>query len=450
MTTKPRAEPQAPNAYLLNVSIGNLRCFSEPQTLDLSDGAGRPARWTVILGDNGVGKTSLLQAIALLTSRFPIPADNPLDALSAFEGHQWERIRFGRSVRDPAQEIVVRGEFSTIRALLDSPEQARRFSGALQWTEGRSGVSADSHELTNWECFGYGALRRPTPLTRLSRVAAILNSETLFRDDGELVNAEEWLLQADYAAARQERRQTGVAARLALVKKTLVETLPDVEDVYIEDDPQDPGATPVVVFRTVDGPRTFESLGLGYRTTIAWLVDLAARLVRRYPDSSNPLAEPAVALIDEIDLHLHPTWQRNLMSFLSERFVNTQFIVTAHSPVVVQAATDANIAVLRREGDHVVIDQRPRSVQGWRVDQLLTSDLFDLPSARSARYDDLLAERRGLLEKRRLTTEEMTRLRALEDRMNELPSGEDPAEADALRVIREAAETIKRQGAARD
>lgn len=445
MTKKPRAEPQAPNAYLLNVSVGNLRCFSEAQTLDLSDGAGRPARWTVILGDNGVGKTSMLQAIAMLGNRFPFRLDNHLVGWRALLRD--ERVRFGVSARDPEHEISVRAQFSTIRALLDSSETGLRCCGALQWIEGQLGISADRHELTNWECFGYGALRRPGPMARLSGAAAP-NSETLFRDDGELINAEEWLLQADYAAARQERMKQGVSARLALIKRMLVETLPDVEDVCIEEDPQDPASNPVVVFRTVDGPRTLESLGLGYRTTISWLVDLAARMVRRYPYSANPIAEPAVALVDEIDLHLHPTWQRTLMSFLSERFVNTQFIVTAHSPVVVQAATDANIVVLRREGDQVVIDQRPRSVQGWRVDQLLTSDLFDLPSARSARFDDLLTERRALLEKPRLTAEEVVRLRVLEGRMEELPSGESPPDADALRVIREAAEAIKRQGAA--
>lgn len=55
---------------------------------------------------------------------------------------------------------------------------------------------------------------------------------------------------------------------------------------------------------------------------------------------TNRLADPAVVLVDEIDLHLHPIWQRRLIGFLSERFPNTQFIVTAHSPLIVQAASD--------------------------------------------------------------------------------------------------------------
>ena len=441
MSTAPKSKP--PNAYLLNVSVENLRCFGERQTLDLSDGEGRPARWTVILGDNGVGKTSLLQAIALLGRPVtPTPAVVILDSLSPM---LLSSGAFSR--REHSQAASVGLEFLVGRALSAVSGQGRRRS--LEWQRGDSGfqVGGDHPELHGWQCYGYGALRRIGRGTTLSRDVQQRNSETLFSDYAELINAEEWLLQADYAAAKDKDGKQGAAERLDLIKRTLVDLLPDVQEISIND-PKAVGFYATVVFRTIDGECSMQSLGLGYRTTIAWLVDLAARMVRRYPDSANPIAEPAVVLVDEIDLHLHPAWQRTLMTFLSERFVNTQFIVTAHSPVVVQAAAGANIAVLRREGDQVIIDQRARSIQGWRVDQLLTSDLFDLPSARAAPYDDLLSERRGLLEKRRLTGKDKARLRILDDRMKELPAGDHPDDAEALRVIREAADLIKRQGAA--
>lgn len=442
MNTDPK--PRPPNAYLLNLSVENLRCFGERQRLDLSDGEGRPARWTVILGDNGVGKTSLLQAVAIMGLPFQVQPNS--DDFVYFKNPlYWLHWSFFRtSHRQPSG---VSAEFSTDANLTHPLPQGRRLTCGLQWRDDSHGLNPNHPELADWQCFGYGALRRSGLNVKLSGGTPDCNSETLFRDDAELINAEEWLLQADYAAARAKRKETGAAERLTLVKRTLVDILPDVQDICIEE-PEAFGLNPKIVFRTGDGTRSLETLGLGYRTTIAWLVDLAARMVQRYPESTNPIAEPAVVLVDEIDLHLHPAWQRTLMTFLSERFVNTQFIVTAHSPVVVQAAEGANIAVLRREGDQVVIDQRKRSVQGWRVDQLLTSDLFDLPSARPARYDDLLAERRGLLEKRRLTAKDKARLSILEDQMKELPSGDHPDDADALRIIREAAALITRQEAA--
>ncbi len=185
------------------------------------------------------------------------------------------------------------------------------------------------------------------------------------------------------------------------------------------------------------------SLSLGYRTLIAWMVDLASRLFERYPDSPNPLAEPAVVLVDEIDLHLHPKWQRQLIGYLTERFPNTQFIVTAHSPLVVQSATDANIVVLRREGDHVVIDNDVESIRGWRVDQILTSDLFGLETARPPQIEELLKERTALLSKPRLTTKDKARLRELESAIGPLPTGETKTEREALELIQRAAARLK-------
>jgi predicted ATP-binding protein involved in virulence len=174
-------------------------------------------------------------------------------------------------------------------------------------------------------------------------------------------------------------------------------------------------------------------------------VDFASRMFDRYPESRNPLAEPAVVLVDEIDLHLHPKWQRTLMGYLSERFPNTQFIATAHSPLVVQAATDANIVLLRREGDHVIIDKKDESVRGWRADQILTS-LFELESARSEEVEKLLKERAEILSKSRLTKKDRARLAELEEDIGALPTGETPEEMEAMDIIRRAAQRLKKEG----
>lgn len=71
-------------------------------------------------------------------------------------------------------------------------------------------------------------------------------------------------------------------------------------------------------------------------------------------------------LVDEIDLHLHPKWQRTIIRYLTDIFTSTQFIVTAHSPLIVQAVIDANVILLQREEDHVVIHNRKdRDVIGY-------------------------------------------------------------------------------------
>ncbi len=185
-------------------------------------------------------------------------------------------------------------------------------------------------------------------------------------------------------------------------------------------------------------------LGYGYRTMIAWVVDLAARMIECYPNSRNPLAEPAVVLVDEIDLHLHPRWQRDVIGFLTERFPNTQFLVTAHSPLIVQAATGANIAVLRRDGDHVVIDNHPETIRGWRVDQILTSDLFGLETARPPDMEKDLLRRKALLTRSRLTKADQRELQEIEQRIGSLPTGESFEQAQTMALIKESIAYLKK------
>jgi predicted ATP-binding protein involved in virulence len=176
------------------------------------------------------------------------------------------------------------------------------------------------------------------------------------------------------------------------------------------------------------------------------MVDFASRMVERYPDSQDPLSEAAIVLVDEIDLHLHPKWQRSLMAYLSERFPNTQFIVTAHSPIFVQAAADANIVVLRRseEKGHVVIDNSPQAIRGWRLDQILTSDLFGLPSARGPEMEKLLEQRTKLLSQPELSKADKKKLEELERKIGFLPVGETADEAKTSELLAKALENVQR------
>lgn len=307
--------------------------------------------------------------------------------------------------------------------------------------EALSYCQASGKELRGLICYGYGATRR-MGTTSLAESFSSNNSESLFSETSFLINAEEWLLQTDYAAkSASGKTRDRLEKQLNQIQEILKRILPDVEDIRItpvdEERPR-----PMAEFLTPYGWVHLNSLGLGYRTTIAWMVDLAVRLFRRYPNSEDPLAEPAIVLVDEIDLHLHPKWQRTIMSFLTERFPNTQFIVTAHSPLVVQAAKDANIVLLRRDGDRVIIDNDPEIVENWRVDQVLTS-IFELPSARPADLDPLLLRRQEILSKAKLSKADHAELQELEEKIGALPTAETLDDIEAMDIIRRAAKLLE-------
>jgi len=458
-TQHPQVDAPPPPAYFLSLTLSNFRCFGPEQTLDLSDGNGRPARWTVILGDNGVGKTSLLQCLSAMQPRrekiqgqdyfSPLMASHPIaqhfnllihttryfpSSLPFFARFRVNaHIHYGNKISRPAIGTIVKNY---------GIEKINSHSIGL------NRIEAEEHNIGGLICYGYGASRR-MGATSLVDKEETESTASLFSDNAPLINGEEWLLQADYAASKESSLQRQITRQRDQIQAVLVEILPDVTAIQIVE-PDKNNLTPRVVVETPYGWVHIQSLSLGYKTLIAWMVDLASRLFERYPKSKNPLAEPAVVLVDEIDLHLHPQWQRKLISSLTEIFPNTQFIVTAHSPLVVQAASDANIVLLRREGDHVVIDNDVKAIEGWRVDQVLTSDLFGLESARPPQLDKAMEERNKILGKARLTKADKARLKELEAEIGELPTGETPEDMEAMDIIRRAAAALKNgQGSAK-
>ena len=169
------------------------------------------------------------------------------------------------------------------------------------------------------------------------------------------------------------------------------------------------------------------------------MVDFAKGLLDRYPDSPDPLAEPAVCLVDEIDLHLHPKFQRTIIKFLTETFPNTQFIVTAHSPLIVIAAeerpSDANIILLKREGDQTVVVNDPVDVTNWSVDQILNSDLFGEVSVRPPETEAKMQRRRALLLTDERTHNENQELEQLEEELGMLTASESKEALRAFELI---------------
>lgn len=98
-----------------------------------------------------------------------------------------------------------------------------------------------------------------------------------------------------------------------------------------------------------------------------------------FPDAteSELLKKPAIILIDELDAHLHPLWQQKLSSILRDNFPNTQFILTAHSPLVVAGCWSGEVTVLRRQGDGFALQQLERDFVGSTA-EVIFKTIFDI------------------------------------------------------------------------
>ncbi|MFM6753484.1 MAG: AAA family ATPase, partial [Dolichospermum sp.] len=87
-------------------------------------------------------------------------------------------------------------------------------------------------------------------------------------------------------------------------------------------------------------------LSAGYRNMLALVMDFARRLAQANPQMENPLEAEAILMIDELDLHLHPTWQQTIIPDLKKVFPNTQIIATTHSPEVVTTVKQNQVKIL--------------------------------------------------------------------------------------------------------
>ena len=122
----------------------------------------------------------------------------------------------------------------------------------------------------------------------------------------------------------------------------------------------------------------------GEKCTLAMVGDLARRMAIANPKMPDPLQGDAIALIDEADLHLHPSWQRRLASAFAETFPNCQFLLTTHSPAILSHLKSENIWTLERTTGKGIEAARPASSYGQKIDRVL-EDVMGV----SARPDEI-------------------------------------------------------------
>ena len=196
---------------------------------------------------------------------------------------------------------------------------------------------------------------------------------TLFDNNFELINPEQWLKDLALDEKQHKNQKLGTDA----LKKVINEILN--RDVTIEVD----GSR--VVFIERGYRETLDELSEGYRSMIIFVCDLLYRLLHNNPQADNIFNTPAVVLIDEIDEHLHLKWQRIIVKKLRNIFPHIQFVMTTHSPTIIQGASDDAIIyrVYRENGITRVSDPYYRKeLKDLMVNSLVTSSLFGLLDSR--------------------------------------------------------------------
>ena len=333
-----------------SISLKSFKGFDDI-TIDCAKSDTELYQWTVLLGNNNTGKTRILQAIADMC---PITLDG--SGNSSLNKH-----------------LIV--PFISLKEM-ENWDENNRFDlvcnltnyGEWKFAKYEKHVSADgAGKLDDFHMFAYGVSRYPSTKQNLSGEDECGDCDSLFSVDKRLIHIEQWLMQLDYSA---KNKNTQAKKILKKIKEVICSNIfPEINDFMFES--SEVGRNNVL-FKTKDGWFRFKELGFGYQSMLSWVVDLTKRMYKYFPNSENPLLESAIVLVDEIDLHLHPKWQREIISYVSEIFKNVQFIVTTHSPLIIQSMQEVNLYVLRREDEKIVVEHSPETnFSGWTVEEIL-------------------------------------------------------------------------------
>ena len=259
-----------------------------------------------------------------------------------------------------------------------------------------------------------------------------------------------WFYTMENAELRARRRRAPAPSRaLNVVRQAITTMLPGVSEPRVELDPfrfvvsvqPDPDG------RFDNGFDKAEELALdqlsgGYRIMLALAADLARRMAQGNPHLDDPLQSEAIVLIDEVELHLHPSWQQRVLTDLARTFPNTQFIVSTHSPQVLTTTRPEHVVALRREGGNVVAEQSAAPTYGAEAGDVLAAVMGVDERPRGNEFVRVLDDYVRLVDAGRGASADAVRLR----RQLESLSPRDPAldEADVEIRRREVLENLGR------
>lgn len=376
--------------------------------------------WTLFLGDNGGGKSTILRAITLA-----LAGNDPRgEAMAARLLRMGERtgaidLTLGSSGGLTLKTRLTRdGNRVVVSAAQITPLQASQ--GIVLGFPAVRGVTTTQST---------GPTRMSTPEPSVDDVLPLLQEKI----DTRLNQLKQWVINT--AIQSEDKPDSRQARMFSTFRQILRDVVPGRQVEYSHIDRE----TWTVYLKTEDGVVSFDSLSQGTSSILAWVGILLQRLYDTYPSSDSPEKSAALVLIDEIDAHLHPRWQRKLVALTRRQFPNIQMICSSHSPLLAGAVNRREVRIVERnpKTGRSEANEPAEDVSGQRVDDILTSSLFALTTTRSPEAEQKIKEYFVLFEKFDRTPDENLQLEALEEELDKLnygPSGQAKARQQTLRT----------------
>lgn len=433
---------------ITSLTLVNYRCFEE-QRFELHEG------FNFFVAPNGGGKTTLLDAMAVAIGCLGLGIDAlPSRRISHEDARETLLVMDAEVRAEPHYPVEVRAEGT----ILAEPLQ---WSRLMRFRDSEFNVKSSANAIRELGAGIQERVRDGEPLDL--PLLAYLGTNRLWRDskdptlstsdrppsrlDGyiDCLNAgrgfsalREWWLNAELSQLQRKAPKPSLVA----VKQAIRHALGHPPDT-----PGDPLSFPrydldykdILVEIPDLGLRGLRQLSDGYRSTIALFAELAYRAALLNPHMGVDVCEKVdgIVLIDELDLHLHPSWQRRIVDDLRRVFPKVQFVVTTHAPQILTDAKPGELQVLQQIGDNAPVPLQVDIPPGARADQVLTGAWFQLTSTLDDDTLEKVRAHRLLLGQEKRTTSEEERLERLESELRQRLGryGDTSEERLALEII---------------
>ena len=328
---------------------------------------------TVFFGVNGTGKSTILRAINVMFSRIvqKIVQSRYKQTINMTKAD----IRFAESKASIEVEISLANTNKKIKYKRSLEKKMNRLSYSQDSLNEIAELFEElylSKEKANMPIFvNYGVHRVvldiPLRIKRNHSFDKIAAFEKAIESKIDFRTFFEWFRnQEDYEnEIKVNENHNYVDSSLQAVRNAIYKMLDGFSDIKIKRNP--------LRMTILKDDTTLEigQLSDGEKCTIALIGDLARRLALANPEKKNPLEGSGIALIDEVELHMHPKWQRKIIPMLRETFPNIQFIITTHSPQVLGELDDnINVFLINQENNISTIE-KIQSLIAWDSNLIL-------------------------------------------------------------------------------
>lgn len=386
--------------FLKSLELKNVRCFDH-LFVDFDLAGGNNRKWSVILGENGTGKSTLLRSLALILAGS--------DALSEILGEPANWVKQGaegatikakietQNAEERELELVILAHDSVSDVISRSKESLLALNKALEHTTRSYFVAAygSTRRLGASSLSGkFGSYRQP----RARSVA------TLFDRNAELNPLESWAMTLDYRSG---------AEGIDTVASVLNDFLPELNFSHIDKEQGN------LIFETPDGLVPLQQLSDGYQNVAAWVGDLLFQVTDIFDDYKQPLHTRGLLIIDEVDLHLHPKWQRRLLDFLDQRLPKMQLVITTHSVVTAQQAAPGSLHYLVRREQGITIEDFEGDPGKLLINQLLMTEAFGNATDESIRTEQKKNRYRELYANKSRSSAELKEMKDIEEALGQ-------------------------------